>query len=198
MIAVVVLLIMAVVIYSSLQEGLLTAVTMAVNVMFGGILAFAFFEPVAGELGGWLTGTILEGYEDGIALGGIFCAVFGALKLAANNLAPQEMDLPPLFQQVATGVVAGVGGFFLAGFLLCMIETLPLGDKVLGHDPLENVEGPTTLASYFPPDRLWLAMMYRMGNDNLSWGEGSTTFDPEGTFALRYARLRRYKLPSAP
>src|SRR5262245_36599862 len=104
MLAVVVLLIMAVVVYSALQEGLLTAVTMAVNVIFAGILAFSFFEPVAGELGGWLSGSILEGFEDAIALGGIFCAAFGALKLAANNLAPQEMDLPPLFQQIATGV----------------------------------------------------------------------------------------------
>jgi hypothetical protein len=198
MLAIVVLLIMGVVVYSYLQEGLLTAITMAVNVMFSGIVAFGFFEPVAGEIGTWLNQSILEGYEDAIALGLLFCAVFGALKLAANNLAPQEMDLPPLFQQIGSGVVAAVGGYFLAGFLLCMVQTLPLGDKVLGYDPLENVEAQPTLANYFPPDRVWLAMMHRMGQDNLSWGEGSVTFDPEGTFTLRYSRLRRYKLPSAP
>lgn len=196
MLSILALLIIAVVVYSHLQEGLLTSLTMAVNVVFAGILAFSFFEPVAGALGGIFTGTFLEGFEDSMALCGVFSAVFGVLKLVANNLAPQEMELPALFQQIGSGVVAAIGGYFLAGFLVCALTTLPVGDKVLGHDPLGNLDDRQSMMNYFPADRVWLAMMHRMGEENLGWGEGAGTFDPEGTFPLRYARLRRYKLPT--
>ena len=83
------------------------------------------------------------------------------------------------------------------------VERRPDGVIVLkSRIPLQPYEKhiPASLAKWADqaPDRVWLAMMHRMGQDNLSWGEGSVTFDPDGTFPLRYSRLRRYKLPSAP
>lgn len=195
---IVVLLIVGVVVYAHFQEGILTALGMAFNVLFAGLLAFSFFEPVADELAKWFDGTLLEGFEDGLALSGVFAAVFAALKAGVNNVADSELELHPLFQQLASILVAAVAGYFLAGFLLCMLATLPVGQKILGYDPTAIPDGETTLANYFPPDRLWLATMNRLGRQNLSWGPEAVTFDPDGTFSLRYKHLRRYDIPDAP
>ncbi len=75
-------LIMAGVTYAFWREGLLTALTMTVNVVLSGLVAFAFFEPLAGVLGPMFAGSFLAGYEDALCLIFLFALSLGLLRLA--------------------------------------------------------------------------------------------------------------------
>lgn len=177
--------------YAASREGLLTALTGLVNVLLSGLVAFNFFEPLAEQLESVFRGTMLDGFEDGTALFALFSITLAVLRVTTNNLASQELDLPAMVQQVSSIGVSVLTGYLLAGFLVCMVQTLPLNERFLGFDASvePNVSG---LRQVLPPDRVWLAMMNRAGRMPFSQ-EDASTFDPEGTFELRYAKGRRIK-----
>jgi hypothetical protein len=184
-----VLLVMVAVGYAMLNEGLMAAMCAVVNVLLAGLVACWLFEPVASELGKIVEATAFAGAEDGLALGGLFAASYAGLRVAVSHLSPQELDLPARVQQVSSGLVGLLAGYLLAGFLVVTVSTLPLPEKFLDYEArVEAVE--PALRRYFPPDRVWLGLMHGLGKPT-SWGMGGETFDPEGTFALRYAKKRR-------
>ena len=177
--------------YAALREGVLTAMATLVNICISGLVAFEFFEPLAEELDGLFRGTFLAGFEDCLSLFVLFAPVLAGLRFLTNNLASQEVELPPLMQQVGSGAVALVSGYLLAGILVVFLQMMPWGENFL--DFQYNVEPNSgKVRQYLPPDRLWLSFMNRAGSGPFSQGE-AVTFDPEGTFGVRYARMRRYK-----
>jgi hypothetical protein len=182
------LLVMAVVAYAHWREGLLTAFAMTCNVLAAGLLAFNFYEPVAAELEPAFAGSFLEGYEDALSLFVLFALPLVGLRYLTNSLAYTELDYHPLAQQVGAVLCALVTGYLVAGFLACLLQTLPLPERFLGFDP----QAEPGLRRRLPPDRVWLAMMHRAGAGPFANGD-NPTFDPDGSFELRYARLRRYR-----
>src|SRR5437588_406690 len=151
------LVIMVGVAYAFLREGVLTAATMACNVFLAGLVAFAFWEPIAAELDPVLKGTFLRGYEDSFTLVLLFCATLAALRWVCNNLANSQPNYPPLLQQVGAAVFGLVTGYLVAGFLVCVLQTLPWHERFMGFKP--EVED-AKLRRVLPPDRVWLAMMH--------------------------------------
>jgi len=189
MLWIVTLFVMVAVAYAMLNEGILNAICVLVNVILAGLVAFMLFEPIADELGKMIAGTALDQTEDALTLFGLFAAVYGGLRLLTATLAPVELELPARVQQVASGVVGLAGGYLLSGFLVVMVSTLPLSEKFMGYEAgVENVEAP--LRRYVPADRVWLSLMHHASKAS-GLGAGETTFDPEGSFALRYAKKRR-------
>src|SRR5205085_12109431 len=93
------LLIMAGVTYAFWREGLLTALTIAVNVFLAGLVAFAFWEPIADWLSPLLADTFLHGYEDALCLIALFAVTLGLLRLAVNNLANAQLEYHPVLRQ---------------------------------------------------------------------------------------------------
>lgn len=191
MMAVLTVLVMAAVAYALLREGVLTAATTLVNVLLSGLIAFMLFEPFAEELGKMLAGTFMDQMEDATALFILFAGSMGILRVATNNLANQDIDLPALHAQIATGVLGLIAGYFLAGFLLVMVSTLPLPEKFLGYEATVEA-GEAGTRRYLPADRVWLGLMQHSA-DAAGLGAGEAKFDPEGTFPLRYAKKKRIK-----
>ena len=179
--------VMLIVAYCFFREGVLTSLCMTVNVFLAGLLAFNFYEPVASGLEGMVSGSFLDGCEDALALFVVFAPVLGVLRLITHNLANTEVEMPALVQQIVSVVVGLLCGYLLAGFLVCLLQTLPLGEHFLGFDPQVQQGG---MRKVLPPDRVWLAMMSRASEGPLAQGQ---RFDPEGTFTLRYAKMRRKK-----
>ena len=138
-----------------------------------------------------LKGTFLAGFEDGLTLFALFAAVLAGLRALTNNLANQEVDLPALVQQVGAGAVALVSGYLIAGFLVVFLQTLPWSENFLDFQ-YQVDPGAGKFRQFVPPDRLWLSLMNRAGSGPFSQND-AVTFDPDGTFGLRYTRLRRYK-----
>jgi uncharacterized membrane protein required for colicin V production len=182
-------LIMLIVAYALFSQGLLTAFTMLVNVFLAGLVAFNFWEPLAGLLAQQLGSTPVRGFEDWICLVGLFCITLVALRVATSLLAGIELELPPALQQGGGAVCGLVTGYLAAGFLVCAMQTLPLSDDFLGFSARVDLAGGAR--RFLPPDRVWLALMQRSSFGPLaSDGDG---FDPRGYFELGYARHRRYE-----
>ncbi len=176
-------LIMGGVTYAFWREGLLTALTTAVNVFLAGLVAFGFWEPIAAQVGPALAGSFLQGYEDAICLVTLFALTLGLLRFLANNLANTHLEYHPLLRQAGTVVFGMLTGYLAAGFLVCVLQTLPWQVNFLQFDyRVEQNAGGPKATRLLPPDHVWLALM-----------RGAMPgFDPDASFELRYARYRRY------
>ncbi len=192
--------VIAVVAFFQYRNGLFTSVAMLIQVVLAGLIAFGFWEPVADELDAYFRDGRFAGYEDCIVLAALFSLALLGLRLITNRLNKAMIDFNTIAQQIGGPAVGAVTGYLLSGFLLCMMETLPLEDKFLGFEPRKADEA--GLRSYFPADRVWLSLMRHAGAYPLSWKEAkgdadnaydrSETFDRHGTFELRYLRHRRH------
>jgi hypothetical protein len=108
------------------------------------------------------------------------------------------MEYPSILYRGGAVVFGLLGGYLLAGFLVCVIQTLPLPRDFAqfeNYDPAKADERP--IRKFMPPDVAWLAMMSRLSIGALSRGEEADTgemirFDRHGSFQMRYSRYRRY------
>ncbi|HMC65480.1 MAG TPA: CvpA family protein [Gemmataceae bacterium] len=205
-------LIMIIVGYAHAREGVFTAFLMTCNVCLAGLVAFGFWEPIADELDGLLADSFLHGVEDAFCLMVLFSLTFLLLRWISNVLAPTQMSYHPVVLQGGGAFFGLVTGYLVSGFLLCMIQTLPLPESFAGFDVSREREG---LSRVLPPDRVWLAGLRRAGAYTFSFGRNGWyqggewtddpardqagqslsdkyfTFDKYATFELRYARYRR-------
>jgi hypothetical protein len=205
--------IMLAVAYAQFREGLFTALTMCLNVLIAGLVAFNFWEPLANLLDPLFQANFLAGYEDAIVLVFLFTLTLGLLRLITNNFANTVIDYPQLAQQGGAAVAGLLTGYLVCGFMVCVLQTLPWHKNFMGFD-YRYSEGEDAFRRLFPPDRVWLAMMRRAGAYPLANKEDPqgkadankdsyhydlhTTFDKYGTFELRYERYRRYDDSSNP
>lgn len=192
--------------YVYLSEGIFTAFVMFCGVIFSGLLAFNFFEPLASMLSRSLTKSPLAEYEDALILVGIFCVTLGLIRTAANNIAPWQIEYHPLMQSLGGGLFGLATGYLVSGFLVCVLQTLPGRDNIMGFDARYQADQSTR--AVLPADRVWLAMMRRAGAypfanqevpharnqsmDDVPYYQRYKTFDRFGNFELRYQRYRRY------
>jgi hypothetical protein len=173
-----------------LREGLFTAVCMCVNVFLSGLIAFNYFEPLAGGIEVLIEGTWMQGYEDFGCMLGLFCVCLGILRTMTNRMNNEEVEYGPTLNAVGGAAVALVTGYLFAGFLICAMQTLPWHQNFLGFEPYRENESP--MRRLLPPDRVWLALMHRAGTYGLGRADNLPTFDVEGTFESYYFHFRRY------
>jgi hypothetical protein len=193
--------------YAFFLEGLFTAVTMCLNVLIAGLVAFNFWEPLADLLDPAFTGSAMDGYEDAFILAFLFVGSLALLRLVTNNLAPAVIDYTQVPQQGGAAVVGLLTGYLVCGFFICLMQTIPWHKNFMGFEArVSDSDGLTR--ELLPPDRVWLALMRRVGAYSLSSREDpsapidpnsdtyyydrAVTFDKYATFELRYERYRRY------
>lgn len=178
--------------YAFWRQGVLPAFAMACNVLVSGLVAFNFFEPISTELDPMLGDSFLHGYEDSICLVLLFCITLGFLRWLTNALIHSSIEYPPVLQQGGSVLFGMLTGYLVAGFLLCVAQTMPFDEHFLRFDARVDPEAPAAkVRRVLPPDRVWLAMMHRASEKTrLAWDE-TTLFDPDGSFELRYSRERR-------
>jgi hypothetical protein len=182
-------LIMLIVAYALWREGPLTAFALCVNVIVAGLLAFNFWEPIADLLDPAFGDSFMEGAEDGLAMMLIFLPALMLLRWATNSLASTHIEYPPILYRGGAVVFGLVAGYLVAGFLMCVIQTLPLPRSFWTFEAFEpGKAGP--LRAVLPPDVVWLAMMNRGSGAGLAGGD--ERFDRRGSFELRYSRYRRW------
>jgi uncharacterized membrane protein required for colicin V production len=184
------ILIMLILAYVYLVDGVATAFTMFCNVFLAGLIAFNFWEPLAGLLEPPFSRSFFAGYEDALCLVILFSVTLGSLRLATNSLSFAVIDFHPIFQHLGGAFFGLATGYLISGFLICVFQTLPWHEQFMGFQP-EYDPSQSGMRQVLPPERVWLALMHRAGIGAFSRGD-NPTFDPEATFELRYARYRRY------
>jgi hypothetical protein len=184
------IIVILIVAYCHYREGLFTAACMCVNVVLAGLIAFNFWEPLAGAVESVVDRTFLQGYEDFVCLMFLFALSLGLLRALTHHFNSAEVVFQPALNQLGAAAMALITGYLLSGFLVCAMETLPWHQNFGGFEPYRENE--TGIRRYLPPDRIWLSLMHRAGATCLSRGDESRTFDPEGAFESNYFRFRRY------
>jgi hypothetical protein len=190
MLVLITILIMAGVGYAFLVEGIFTAFLMFCNLIGAGILAFNFWEPLADQLDPAFQETFLAGYEDTFCLVSLFCVSLIVLRTLTNLTANTFVEFPEAVQRGGGAVFGLLTGYLATGFLLTVMQTLPMDQHFMSFD-FHYDPNQSAARAVLPPDRAWLALMSWAGGHGLSASEDST-FDKGGSFELRYARYRRY------
>ena len=136
--------------YVVASEGAVGAVTTFFCVVFGGLIAMNFFEPLAGLLGS--AGPFFAERADVIALLGLFAALVTAGRLACENIAVRLLKLPSLVYEGLRWAGAAATGYVTVAVLLTAVHVSPLPREFLGFTPeRKNFFGADA------PDRRWLA-----------------------------------------
>src|SRR5207245_2136607 len=118
--------------------------------------------PLADQFDEMFAGNLLHGYEDFICLAVLFCVTLGLLRLLSNMTLPTQVEVTPRLQQLGSILVGLLAGYLAAGFLICVLQTLPWHERFMHFDPRIDPEAPTQkVRLWLPPDRVWLAMMHK-------------------------------------
>lgn len=184
------------------SEGLWGAALMFFNVVFGGLIAFNFYEPLARLIDstgiGW-------GFSDTLSLLSIFCVSVMLLRMTTETLAPAMVRFPVpiyhpgrLFFALATSLVT-------MAILILAFHTAPVNKKIFGAIDYK----------YKPPfgmglDHQWLGFFqYTTGMIFARYGSGTRdpygeygrsgnqrvavqVFDPRATWLLNHQEARPY------
>src|SRR5205823_3194100 len=130
-----------------------------------GLIAFNFWEPMAAEMEPLLSGSPFAGFEDAVFLIGLFSAALALLRWATNSLVRTEPEQEPRVRQGVAVLFGLVTGYLTAGFLVCVLQTLPWHRNFLNFDPKVDPSSAThRIRRVLPPDRVWLALMHRAGD----------------------------------
>ncbi|WP_406699954.1 hypothetical protein V5E97_14020 [Singulisphaera sp. Ch08] len=177
------------------SEGLWGAVLMFFNVLFGGIIAFNFYEPLAALLDG--TG-IGWGFSDTLCLLGLFIIATFLLRLITESLAPAMVRFPTPVYQLGRLVFGFGGAVVTVAILIVAFETAPVHKKILGVIDF-NSKPPFGMGL----DRKWLAFFqYTTGlvfaehvpgsRDPFREYGDSKVFDPKAEWLLNHQEARPY------
>jgi hypothetical protein len=130
-------------------------------VLFAGLLAMNFFEPVAGYLDGMGAGA----YSDIIALVGLFTLFTFLGRLATDQISPTEIEFDARVYQAARWLFALATGYTTMAILLTALHTAPLPREFLGFKPEGN-----NFFDVCAPDRQWLGFTQHVSEKVLGTG----------------------------
>lgn len=186
------LLIIAGVAYANFAEGIFGAWAAFVMTVLSGIIAFSFFEPLAGVLEPMFANSVLGGYEDGVALVAVFCGSYGIMRTIINSISARRFEYHALVDQIGGAVVGTLTGYILSGFVIALLQTLPWEEQFWGFRPVSQDTDTGGGRKYFPPDRVWLNLVNKSTGPSGFLGGTTMPFDPDGSFEVRYFRHRRF------
>lgn len=151
MIPIVLVIILALIAWVVASEGIWGSALTFLSVIFAGLIAMNFFEPLAGFLDNQVPSW--RNRFDFIALIGIFAISVSILRELAARVAPVSIEVHPLFYQIGRWAFSVVAGYVTVAILLTAIHTINLPYRAfLGFKPAgDNLLGITA------PDRQWLA-----------------------------------------
>ena len=176
--------------YTQFREGLLAAFTNCFCIVVAGMIAFQFWPVTAQELEPTLKDSFMNGMEDGLALVFSFCISLAALRFVATALAKRDLGISQKLNQAGGVVFGSIAGYLVAGFLICVLQTLPWHENFLGfhHDE------PGFATRVIPSDQVWLKLMNRLHGGAFNPGEDQSKNLRE--FSKTFAKDRRYTGPN--
>ena len=156
------------------QDGPWNAILTFFAVIFGGLLAMNFYEPLAVMLGrqsAWL-----DARADIISLLGLFAVFVFLIRLGLDHVAPTNLELPDLAYKIGQWAFGFATAYVTMAIIVTSLHTAPLPRKFFGFTPeRKNFLGVTS------PDVQWL---------------GFTQYVTEHIFARRVRSadaMRRYR-----
>lgn len=152
-------------------DGPWNAILAFFSVIFGGLLAMNFFEPLAGLIAA--QSRDMADRADFISLVGLFALFVFLIRLGLEQVAPSNIELPDLAYKIGSWGFGFATAYVTVAVLCTSLHTAPMPRKFLGFAPeRKNLIGITA------PDIQWLAF---------------TQHVTENVFARRYAIINENK-----
>src|SRR5262245_14233500 len=114
--------------YVLTSEGLWGAALMFFNVVFGAMIAFNFYEPLASLLD--RTG-INWGFSDTLCMLGLFCVSVLLFRLTTETIAPAQVRFPTALYHAGRLVFGLAGATVTMAIVILAFEAAPVHKKVL-------------------------------------------------------------------
>lgn len=181
--------------WALMGEGLWGAALMFFNVLFAGLLAFNFYEPLAALLDstgiGW-------GFSDTLGLMAIFIVALVILRSTTEAIAPARVRFPAPIDHLGRISFGLLTGLVTVAILLLAFETAPVHKKIFGVIDYKS-EVPFGLGL----DRRWLGFFqYTTGHVFVRHNPGArdpfrefgdaNVFDPRAEWLLLHQQARPY------
>lgn len=198
MIDILMLLILAVVTWCVASEGAWGAGLTFLSVLFAGLFAMNWFEPLADNLSGMAPGWAF--HWDIVALLGLFTGFIFLFRFLTDSLMPTYVEVQPLVYNLARWGIAAATGYIVVAVLMTSLHTAPLPRSFMGFDP-----GPGRKQFFgLGPDIQWLALTQYISEKSLSKPHGpvfdsvaferipgqQATLQNWSSFPIRYATRR--------
>ncbi len=135
--------------YLVAQDGPWNAILTFFAVIFGGLLAMNFFEPLAALISKQIPS--MEPRADIICLLGLFALFVFLIRLGLEHLSPSNPELPDIAYKIGQWGFGLATGYVTMAIILTSLHTAPLPRKFLGFTP----ERPNFLG-VSRPDVQWL------------------------------------------
>lgn len=126
-------------------EGAWGAAITFLAVLFGGLIAMNFFEPLASVLS-----DVLSKYADFVSLLVVFAAVVTGIRFASEYYMPTYVEVHPLLYDIGRWGFGLLTGYVTMAIVLTSLHTAPLPREFLGF-AAEN-----QMLFGLAPDRQWL------------------------------------------
>jgi hypothetical protein len=182
--------------YALSSEGLWGASLMFFNVLFGGLIAFNFYEPLAKLLAENVT--FLSGFADTLCLLTLFIVATFILRLTTETLGPAMVRFPTPIYHLGRWAFGLACGALTVAILLLGFETAPVHKKIFGVIKYDSLV-PFKLGI----EREWLAFFqYTTGQifvthspdtrDPFDQYGDAKVFDPRAEWLLLHQEARPY------
>ncbi|MFI5461181.1 MAG: hypothetical protein ACHRXM_37725 [Isosphaerales bacterium] len=184
--------------YVLTSEGLWGSAVMFFNVVFGALIAFNFYEPLASVLDrtgiGW-------GFSDTLCMMGLFCVSVLLLRLTTETIAPSQVRFPPAIYHAGRLIFGLAGALVTMAIIILSFHAAPV------HKKLFNVIDYQTKPPFgMGLDHQWLgffqyetgAVFARFGAGRRDpyhqYGHGGSVqvFDPRGDWLIIHQQSRPY------
>jgi hypothetical protein len=182
--------------YGLASEGLWGAALMFFNVLFGGLIAFNFYEPLAKLLADNVP--LLSGFADTACLMSLFIVSTFLLRLTTETLGPAMVRFPVPLYHLGRLVFAAGCSLITVAILLLAFDTAPVDKKIFGV-----IDYKTLIPFGLGLERQWLAFFqYTTGQvfvthvpgavDPFGQYKDAKVFDPRAEWLLNHQDARPY------
>jgi hypothetical protein len=180
--------------YALASEGLWGAALMFFNVLFAGLIAFNFYEPLAV----WMASlsSSMAGLADSLSMLLLFIVTLVILRLTTETIAPAMVRFPTPIYHLGRILFGLACGCLLIAILLLSFYTAPVHKKVFGV-----ISYDTKPPFHQGLDRFWLAFFqYTTGYVFADYSNPSSdsefgharVFDPHGEWLILHQNARPY------
>ncbi len=176
-------------------HGFWSNVLTLVNLIFAGLLATNYFEPLAAIVSDQVPDKSF--YLDFVVFWLLFCLSFGILRAISDGIGKEWFKFSMPFEMAGRSVFALWNGWLITCIVCMSLHLAPIPANALGL-----FDSPTgSMFMGLAPDRMWLAFVQsrsrgalsRSNHSGLSHPDDDATrevFDPRGEFAIRYHQRR--------
>jgi hypothetical protein len=184
--------------YALTSEGLWGAALMFFNVVFGALIAFNFYEPLASMLD--RTG-INWGFSDTLCMLGLFCVSVLLLRLTTETIAPVQVRFPPALYHAGRLFFGLAGATVTMAIVILAFHAAPVHKKVLGAidyqtKPPFGMGLDHELLGFIQYETGAVFARYGVGRRDpyRQYGQGRPVqlFDPRGEWLILHQQARPY------